>query len=257
MRFARSLEHLRQQNWAAVAIEFVIVVAGVFLGLQVNNWNQTRVENERAHTYLVRIHSDLAAEAAAIDRRTRFVGQALGYARGALAYAEDGALVDGSAWKTVLAFYQASQLYPAISIDSTYREMTSVGDLRLIRDQHLSANLSAYYANNSTNGGLPTLFAQIPPYRETIRGLTPFAVQNYIWANCHSVLLNNDQQMIDCASPITDAQARAILGDVMADPQAVKQLRFWASQMTVENAVSAGQRADVVQLATEVATQTN
>jgi len=256
MRFKRFLEHLRQQDWVAVTIEFVIVVTGVFLGMQVNNWNEARVDNERAHTYLVRIHSDLEAETAAIDRRITFVGQALGYARGALAFAEDGTLVDGSSWKTVLAFYQASQLYPAISVDATYREMTSVGDLRLIRDQRLSADLSGYYAGTGS-GGLPTLFAQIPAYRETIRGITPFSVQSYIWANCHRVLSNNDQLMIACPSPITDAQARAILRDITADPQAIRQLRFWATQMNVENAVSVGQRADVVKLAAETARLAN
>ena len=257
MLFKRPHEHFRRQDWVAVMIEFVIVGAGVFLGLQVNNWNEARVNNERGHTFLVRIHGDLEAEAAAIDRRITFVGQVLGYARGALAFAEDGALVDGSSWKTVLAFYQASQLYPTISFDATYREMTSVGDLRLIRDQRLSADLSDYYAGTSTNGGLPTLFAQIPAYRETIRGLTPFSVQSYIWANCHRVLPNNNQQMIDCASPITDAQARAILRDFTADPQAVRQLRFWATQMSVENTVKVRQRADVVELAAETARLTN
>ena len=256
MRFKRFLEHLRQQDWVAVTIEFVIVVTGVFLGLQVNNWNEARVDNERAHTYLMRIHGDLEAEAVATDRRIAFVGQALGYARGAIAYAEDGALVAGSSWKTVLAFYQASQLYPTIAVDATYREMTSVGDLRLIHDRALSAELSDYYANHSA-GGLPTLFAQLPQYRETIRGLTPFPVQSYIWANCHRVLPNADQEMIDCASPITDAQARAILRDFVAEPQTIRQLRFWAAQMSVENAVSAGERADANNLAAKVARRVN
>ena len=34
--------HLRQQDWAAVAIDLAIVVLGVFLGIQASNWNDER-----------------------------------------------------------------------------------------------------------------------------------------------------------------------------------------------------------------------
>ena len=37
-------EHVRTHNCFAVAIDFVIVVVGVFLGVQVSNWNAARVD---------------------------------------------------------------------------------------------------------------------------------------------------------------------------------------------------------------------
>ncbi len=39
MRLRRIGENFRDQNWFAVAIDFVILVVGVFVGLQVSNWN--------------------------------------------------------------------------------------------------------------------------------------------------------------------------------------------------------------------------
>ena len=42
-RFSQSL---KEQNWTAIAIEFVLLVAGVFLGIQVANWNAARIERE-------------------------------------------------------------------------------------------------------------------------------------------------------------------------------------------------------------------
>jgi|GEM_PF-677777 len=39
--------HLRAQNWIAIAIELVVVVFGVFLGFQLNNWNEERGETVR------------------------------------------------------------------------------------------------------------------------------------------------------------------------------------------------------------------
>lgn len=59
MILARISQHLRRQDWMAIAIEFVIVVSGVFIGLQVNNWNEMRRDQTREHEYLVRILADL------------------------------------------------------------------------------------------------------------------------------------------------------------------------------------------------------
>lgn len=39
MLLRRVTEHVNEQNWFAVAIDFIIVVVGIFVGLQVSNWN--------------------------------------------------------------------------------------------------------------------------------------------------------------------------------------------------------------------------
>lgn len=44
MFLRRIIENLKTQNWTAIAIEFAIVIVGVFLGTQVSNWNQERIE---------------------------------------------------------------------------------------------------------------------------------------------------------------------------------------------------------------------
>ena len=38
MILRRLAENLHAQNWTAIAIEFVLVVLGVFLGIQAQNW---------------------------------------------------------------------------------------------------------------------------------------------------------------------------------------------------------------------------
>ena len=40
MILRRLMEHVRTQNWLAVALDFVIVVLGVFIGIQLGNWNE-------------------------------------------------------------------------------------------------------------------------------------------------------------------------------------------------------------------------
>ena len=42
MILRRLATHVREQNWTAIAIGFFIVVVGVFIGIQVSNWNERR-----------------------------------------------------------------------------------------------------------------------------------------------------------------------------------------------------------------------
>lgn len=47
MILRRILQHLANQNWLAVCIDLVVVVVGVFIGIQVANWNDARLEAVR------------------------------------------------------------------------------------------------------------------------------------------------------------------------------------------------------------------
>lgn len=58
MILRRITEHLKSQNWFAVAIEFVIVVVGVFMGLQVQDWNDQRKQRLEEYDLLVRLYEE-------------------------------------------------------------------------------------------------------------------------------------------------------------------------------------------------------
>lgn len=64
-------ERLRRQDWVAVGIELALVVAGVFLGIQVANWNDDRKERGAERAYLARIAGDATADAAALEEIIR------------------------------------------------------------------------------------------------------------------------------------------------------------------------------------------
>jgi len=56
MILQRISENVRSQNWFAVAVEFIIVVVGVFMGLQVQDWNEARKARIEEHGLLSRLH---------------------------------------------------------------------------------------------------------------------------------------------------------------------------------------------------------
>ena len=60
-------EHVKSHSWFAVGIDFVIVVVGVFIGMQVSNWNAERHERHAAKTYIERMREDIAASARSVE----------------------------------------------------------------------------------------------------------------------------------------------------------------------------------------------
>ncbi len=51
----RVIDQLKTQQWVAVGIELVIVVLGVFIGLQASNWNQQRTLDRQAANFAERL----------------------------------------------------------------------------------------------------------------------------------------------------------------------------------------------------------
>lgn len=52
-------KHVKDQNWFAVTLDFFLVVVGVFIGLQVDDWNAQRVEQSLEQEYLERLRDDV------------------------------------------------------------------------------------------------------------------------------------------------------------------------------------------------------
>ncbi|MBP8176873.1 MAG: hypothetical protein KAX77_03825, partial [Xanthomonadales bacterium] len=75
----RIIAHVRSQDWFAVFIDLVIVVVGVFIGIQVANWNEDRAERARAHGYIERIGSDLVTDIEGYRNRQAFWNQVAAY----------------------------------------------------------------------------------------------------------------------------------------------------------------------------------
>ena len=67
MILRRVIAHFRKQEWTAIAIDFLIVVIGVFVGLQVNNWNDARLERSREELFLDYLAEDLNADIGVIE----------------------------------------------------------------------------------------------------------------------------------------------------------------------------------------------
>jgi len=78
MIIKRIVRYLSAQDWNAIAIEFVIVAAGVLMGIQVSNWNDGRVERARVNQQESSLRTELQGNLATINRYQRQVESQLG-----------------------------------------------------------------------------------------------------------------------------------------------------------------------------------
>jgi hypothetical protein len=67
MILRRVIQHVKKQEWTAIWIDLVIVVVGVFIGIQVANWNEDRASRNAEARHLEEIAEDLRADIAVFE----------------------------------------------------------------------------------------------------------------------------------------------------------------------------------------------
>ena len=180
MKPRRIIEHLRGQHWTAIAIDLVIVILGVFLGMQVTNWNQQRVADQQGEVFTARLKADLREE----DWRYQFL---VAYNQEVLSNANRAvdALDGANALEDedlLVAAYRATQYKQGLRRRATYDELISTGTIGLIRDQRLRDTAMRIY-NVATFDNL-VYEGMHSRYREAFRMSLPNAVQRELGKQC-------------------------------------------------------------------------
>tara|TARA_R110000787_G_scaffold268352_1_gene374830 strand:+ start:519 stop:1289 length:771 start_codon:yes stop_codon:yes gene_type:complete len=233
MILRRLTKHVKDQNWFAVGLDFLIVVAGVFLGIQIGNWNAGRADDARATAYLERLSSDINTDLMNARRKLEFWSRVSDYGSRGLDYAETGHANGQSDWQLLLAYFQASQLDEFIVTDTTYQEMKSAGELSLIKDETLRETLGNYYALSGNY-----VLTERPRYREQVRGIIPLRMQSYIWTNCYATDAVGQQTMLDCEASFNAEDVKRVVETLSGDEALMAQLRYWISTLQIASIIS-------------------
>lgn len=174
----RISEHVVGHNWFAVFVDLVIVTIGVFIGIQVSNWNAARLERGEARAYQAQIIDDLVANEQELAERAAYYRQVRSHALAAMQALEAPAprgesfLVDS---------YQATQVSPIRMERSAYDEMIAGGMAKSFADPAIRRRLSSYYAGTER---LEEATIYSTGFRDRIRREMMFAVQQRLRERC-------------------------------------------------------------------------
>jgi Family of unknown function (DUF6090) len=72
MRLRSLTKHIKDQNWFAVALDFIIVVTGILIAFQITNWSEARGERHREAQILREIATDLQADLETYSRTLNY-----------------------------------------------------------------------------------------------------------------------------------------------------------------------------------------
>ncbi len=229
MLLRRVIEQVREQNWTAIAIDFVIVVIGVFMGIQVANWNEARGLRQKSADFTAQLKTDLRAEGWRYQMLLEYYRDVRTAAQ-ATADALDGKLALSNEVLLVNA-YRATQYKQGAERRSTYDELVSTGNIGLITDRDFRQLVVRAYSINAIDNIVRDGVAS--RFRAWFRTNIPTDVQHALSSQCGDrVVAVGDfgglDAMIDypCRTGLSVEAIDAAVESLHAEPRVLGWLRL-------------------------------
>ncbi|GJL92754.1 hypothetical protein [Hyphococcus sp.] len=235
MILRRVIAHFRKQEWTAIALDFLIVVVGVFVGLQVSNWNAARQNNDLAASYIERLHGDIELERALWGKTIEYFGTAREYGRAAMAGFSKPTEELDEQW--LIALYQASQVWFAAPNRSTFDELQSTGRIVNIRDENLRTVVSNHYQRVTQTG---FTLVQSSQYRRVARLYIHEDIQSAVRGQCGDKWVTDERNFFFVALPehcdidLRDDLVRAEIANLHNNAEVRQELRFHLSVLDAQ-----------------------
>jgi len=234
MFLRRIIDNLRTQNWTAIGIEFLIVVVGVFLGTQVANWNQARLEKVETERMLEQLVPELQSQMEFFDSVRTYYATTRRFADQALAaWNGDSGISDE---QFVIAAYQASQI-AGIGTNAENWALTFGGEqLRNIENSKIRRNMELMLTSDY---GAVTVPAVATPYREQVRRVIPIDVQDDIRRECGDRNVQGKAGFViivlpkTCGLRLPPARAASIASALRARPELAEELNWHLAAIAV------------------------
>ena len=208
--------------------EIVLVVIGILIALQINNWNQNRLNEQLESQYYERLLEDIREEKIILQAVMNYSNQVLGHAKSAIKVFEVSPDANQNPLDNIIDMYQASQLQDPYSASSTYKELIASGQINLIQNDSLKTALIRYYEIDWTNGGL---FNLENTYRDNLRRKMPNDIQSEVRLTCGDVYLkhrNAYQTSLpeNCKIDIDHNIAKSVVANLRKDESLKEDLRY-------------------------------
>ncbi len=225
MLLRRVIEHVKAQNWFAVGLDFAIVVTGVFIGIQVANWNADRADIRRGEIYVQRLVDDLTID---LNRRRLGVDYYDEVNESGEHTIELLAHPSSDDKELVVRAYRSTEYNYDPHTRSTWDEIVSSGDLGLLPNRTVLDGLSLYFGAESANlMALEEL--RNSQYRARVRRTIPHRVQKAIRSGC-SDMRDGDGNVIGfsrtCRLDVSDEDITAAANALRNDPELPSDLRY-------------------------------
>jgi len=138
-------------KYARYAIgEIVLVVIGILIALQINNWNEEKKDRSLEIEFLKRLKSDLVTDSTYYSRRIK---DSENFVMSNIDFISELYMVQKNYTDVKILFEKLTlSSKHLVTQNSTYLELINDGKLNLIRNTELKTALIGYYRNNDEAG---------------------------------------------------------------------------------------------------------
>ena len=242
MLLRRVIEHVKDQNWFAVCLDFIIVVIGVFLGIQIGNWNEDRIFENRERQLLVELRAEISEGIEVAGVWQQFLEDVYESGARSIAFIDSDQPCSGDCWDRIIDFFHASQ-YISLDLDRTvFNEMQRNG---WPSSRAVESAVTAYYTQGA---GIAGNLNERPAYRTLVRELIPHTMLDVLWNGCHDVLRGIESLSRDCVFEGSPVELRATVDAIRKNARVKTTLNHWTSMNKtmgpyIDGAAEAGREA--------------
>ncbi|MEM7704057.1 MAG: hypothetical protein AAF358_00805 [Pseudomonadota bacterium] len=142
--FQRLREKLIDQDWVGVSVELLIVVVGIFLGLQASAWYEDRRELALSDEYLERLRTEFTEIKAEIDGAIDTHQKIIDGLQRLQVVLNSGPMSDADIAAIEFGLMNVLNMDTGGGVSATYQEILTSGQLRLISNKQLISALAEY-----------------------------------------------------------------------------------------------------------------
>ncbi|WP_416879439.1 hypothetical protein [Litorimonas sp.] len=225
MILRRLSKHVKDQNWFAVVLDFLIVVFGIIIGLQVTNWSEAKAFDAKETKLLHELKQELEASIRVTNQKRDAFTQVTEAGKRSLDFIARGESCETECWPIVVDFFHASQWQPIDVNQSTYEEMRRQG---LPQSREIIDAVEAYLAQNVNLASTQIL----PAYRSRVRQMIPVNAQAYYWETCFDLDNGAETYVLDCPKGASDDVSAQTVDKILNSPDIEPFLTEWIGLMS-------------------------
>ena len=142
MLLRRITKHVKDQNWFAVGLDFLIVVFGILIAFQITNWSEARKEDTLERQYLERLRNDIALSAEKARKSITAQEEKLADQRILQKALSTCTLDDETRPDVVDGIFRIGQFEPPSLVRGVIDELQSTGGMGIISNTDLRRELT-------------------------------------------------------------------------------------------------------------------
>ncbi|MFT5520259.1 MAG: hypothetical protein ACI9IA_000849 [Enterobacterales bacterium] len=225
MIIKRIAKGIKNQDWFVVAIEIMIVIVGIFIGLQVDDWNEERVFHQTETELLYELKHELQASILLTEGIFTSYKQAAEAGRRSLNFLSSGTSCDTKCWPILIDFLHASQWQSTEVRKSTYENMRLLG---MPSNRAIIDAVESYLLTVESN---VMFYAPLPYYRSLVRRLIPLEIQEYYSEHCYHTVNGLESYNLDCPKGVADELTSQTVKNVVSNSEVIPHLTEWTSSI--------------------------